>query len=278
MKSIAHVFLISSQSLSWIVRDTCDAVWRSLAKESFPKLTQEKFLRIAQGFEQKGKIPHCIGCIDGKHCQIYAFKNSGSKFFNYKKTFSLVLLAICDSDNRFIYVDIGAAGSESDGGIFRRSELGKKLFKNELPIPPPKHLPNSTISAPFIFCGDEAFPAHQNLLTPFPGRGTGCLSFEKSNYNGHFSNTRGEIEKSFGILMQKFQIFNRPIIASETTAKSIIKACVVLHNFLRPAEDDTHIEFSGVENQLTFSAKETRDIYARFYRNNVFRNYVETIN
>jgi hypothetical protein len=244
----------------------------------FPPLTEQRFINIAQGFQEKGKIPHCIGCVDGKHCQVYAFKNSGSKFFNYKKTFSLVLLAICDSDNNFVFVDVGAAGSESDGGVFRRSTFGKQLFSNNLPIPTPNKLPNSNIIAPYVLCGDEAFPLHQNLLTPYPGRGTGKLNFVKNNYNAHFSNTRGEIEKAFGILMQKFQIFNGPIIASESTAKSIIKACVVLHNFLRRTPNQLNQGKPSARNSLVFTPQQTRDLYAEFYSANVFRHYVEMNN
>lgn len=37
------------------------------------------------------------------------------------------MLAICDADYNFTYVNVGAAGSESDGGIFRRCEFGKQV-------------------------------------------------------------------------------------------------------------------------------------------------------
>uniref|UniRef100_A0A915E0A5 DDE Tnp4 domain-containing protein n=1 Tax=Ditylenchus dipsaci TaxID=166011 RepID=A0A915E0A5_9BILA len=40
--------------------------------------------------------------------------NSGSIFYNYKKFYSIVLLAIADAESRFIAVDIGAAGRNSD--------------------------------------------------------------------------------------------------------------------------------------------------------------------
>ena len=38
-----------------------------------------------------------------------------------------MLLAVADADCRFIAVDIGDFGSNSDGGVFRRSVLGQRL-------------------------------------------------------------------------------------------------------------------------------------------------------
>lgn len=80
---------------------------------------------------------NCLGSIDGKHVQIECPANSGSQNFNYKRTFSIVLLAVCDAHYRFTYVDVGHHGGESDGGIFSRSELLKLLETGGCGIPSP---------------------------------------------------------------------------------------------------------------------------------------------
>lgn len=56
--------------------------------------------------------------------------HSGSEFYNYKGTFSVVLLALVDANYCFTFVDIGCQGRISNGGVFRNSSLFEKLIEN----------------------------------------------------------------------------------------------------------------------------------------------------
>ena len=62
---------------------------------------------------------------------IRAPENSNSEFFNYKKTFTVNLMALTDSRYRFIYIDVGQKGSVSDGGVFEHSAFGTALLSGE---------------------------------------------------------------------------------------------------------------------------------------------------
>ena len=90
---------------------------------------------MAKGFEKYANFPNCIGAIDGKHIRLVQPTDTGSFYYNYKTFFSTVLLAVCDANYSFTYVDVGAYGKSSDSAVFHNSLLYKKLVENALDIP-----------------------------------------------------------------------------------------------------------------------------------------------
>lgn len=89
-------------------------------------------------------------------------------YYNYKNFFSIVLLAIVDANYRFMLIDIGEYGKDSDGGVLHISKIYRRIEKGTLKVPNAKLLPNTTKITPFVFIGDEAFPLREHLLRPFP--------------------------------------------------------------------------------------------------------------
>ncbi len=145
-------------------------------------------MEIAEIFWQKTNFPNCVGAVDGKHIRCTNPKNSGSKFFNNKHFFSVVLMAAVDANLSFIAIDV----REGDSSIFKNSMLGRKLYNGILNLPPPKCLPGTgTDPQPFIFVGDDAFKLHTNLLRLFPQRDlTPC----RRVFNDRLSRCRGSAE------------------------------------------------------------------------------------
>ena len=172
---------------------------------------------------------HCVGAIDGKHVVMQAPPRSGSMFFNYKKTHSIVLMAVCDANYKFTLLDIGDSGRNSDGGVFSSSSLGIAINNNSLNIPQPETIWNNDITYPFVIVGDEAFPLKTNLLKPYP---KDSLDLRARIFNYRLSRARRVIENTFGILAARFRIFRRAIIGGEKMVTNITKACTVLHNYL----------------------------------------------
>lgn len=99
-------------------------LWTKLQPLEMPVPKNELWLNTAEGFYKTANFSNCIGAVDGKHIRIISPQHSETDFFNYKKFFSSVLMALVDSNYCFLIVDVGAYGQEGDSNIFKRSPLG----------------------------------------------------------------------------------------------------------------------------------------------------------
>lgn len=199
--------------------------------------SEEDWLAIEEGFRRN--FPHCVGVLDGKHIVLQRPANSGSEYFNYKKTFSIVLLALVDSNYSFLYADIGSQGRISDGGVFRNCSLWGKMCSNSLNFPTPCSIPGSNVDTPFVFLADGAFALSTNVMKPYPGNHQ--IGSPKRIFNQRLSSSRVVVENAFGILSTVFRVFKKPISLQPDTAKIITNTCILLHNFLRRSSTSVHI-------------------------------------
>lgn len=126
--------------------------------------TAHEWIYVSEGFS----FPHCLGAIDGKHINIQSPVYSGTEYFNYIGNFSIVLLALGDSNYCFMFADVGSQGRISDGGVFYQSNFCQKLSSNSMDLPPPIPLPNSDFDISYVFIGDGAFALSIHLMKPFP--------------------------------------------------------------------------------------------------------------
>ncbi|XP_050303682.1 uncharacterized protein LOC126741326 [Anthonomus grandis grandis] len=177
-------------------------------------------------------FPNCLGALHGKHIIKAAPANSGSLHFNYKKTFSIVLLALVDANCKFIAVDIGSYGDNRDGGIFANSAFGKGLENGTINIPEDSPLPGTKILPPYVILGDEAFPLKQYLMRPYPGL-KNAEDNEKRIFNYRLCRGRRLVECAFDILSQTFRIYQRRLIPNPENATLIVLTTCILHNIIR---------------------------------------------
>ncbi|XP_040355987.1 uncharacterized protein LOC121046159 isoform X1 [Ixodes scapularis] len=159
-------------------------------------------------------------------------------------TYSIVLMAVVDSDLKFVAVDVGAYGRQSDGGTLSASRFGKCLENGLLGLPPPKRLPNSTVIAPYVFLGDEAFHLRPDFLRPCPGK---HQDDDKRIFNYRLSRARRCAENAFGVLASRFRIFRRTINLLAEHADYVVMATCALHNYLR--DDSVYIPPSYVDKE-----------------------------
>lgn len=192
--------------------------------------TPEEWLKVAQDFWNLWNFPNCLGALDGKHIIIRKPACSGSKYFNYKHSFSIILLALTDANYKFLFVDLGAQGRCSDAGIYSECELKDALERNTIGIPQASPLPGTESDFPYCVIADDAFPLKEFIMKPYPHRG---LSVKQRIYNYRLSRARRCVENSFGIMASRFRVLLSAICLGPNKVDEIILACCSLHNLLR---------------------------------------------
>ena len=197
--ALAPSYRLGESTTRAVVYDTCRAIVNVLGPVYLPEPTEETWRASEREFRERWQFPNCVAAIDGKHVTIRAPPNSGSEYFNYKHQFSVVLMAAVDAVYNFVFVAVGSAGRESDGGIFRSLGLAQRLADGSLGLPPPSPLPGSRESTPHVLVGDEAFPLLPNLMRPYPGRREARMGDRGRVFNNRLSRARRVSENAFWI-------------------------------------------------------------------------------
>ena len=111
-----------------------------------PSATSE-WNAVAEDFLRLWNMPNCLGAIYGKLVHIQRPIKCGGQYFNYKRSFSVNMMAVVDAKYRFLYVAVGAQGSANGASVFSESKFGEALYSssNPLSLPPAKIIPNTDI-------------------------------------------------------------------------------------------------------------------------------------
>ena len=231
-KSLAFAFRVPCNTICRIIPEVCQAIIDTFMPEVIPMPTEEvEWKAIAHQFYKKWNLPHCIGAVDGKHVSIKCPARSGSIFYNYKGFFSIVLMAVVDADYRFVYINVGANGAGSDGGVFAQCNIKEDLEEDRLGVPPAEGLPNAPDKViPYFLVGDEAFPLKTWLMKPIPQRN---LTRQQRIYNYRLSRGRRVVENAFGILASRWRCMLTTMPQRPETVQKIVVASCCLHNLLR---------------------------------------------
>lgn len=233
---LSFAFLMGKSTICYLIKDVLTALWKELCPIHMPVPTQDTFMDIAQDYYLMWDIPHCVGSIDVRHIRIKKPARSASRYFNYKKFFSIALQAVVDARYKFIVIDVGGYGHQHDATTFRHSTLYKALKRKKLQLPEDDELYKSNEISPYFLIGDGAYPLSKNLLKPYSGKN---LSRRKKVFNKRLSRGRVAVECGFGHLCQKWRIFYKTINHAPKKAELITKAACILHNVIIDLEKPT---------------------------------------
>ena len=84
---------------------------------------KSEWIKIAKKFYDCWNFSNALGAIDEKHVTIQKPAGGGSFYYSYKHVYSVVFLAVAGPNYECLYVDFGANGRCSDGGIWGNSSI-----------------------------------------------------------------------------------------------------------------------------------------------------------
>lgn len=241
-RDMQYGWRVPHNTISVVVREVCQAIIEEYLDEllTFPT-TAQAWRDIADQWFRRWNFPHTMGAIDGKHVACKAPPNSGSEYYNYKGFFSIILFAMVDSDYKFMWADVSAKGVESDAQIYNDSELKEGLEQNNiLGWPRPDPLPRDNEDVPYFIVGDDAFSLRTYLMKPYSLK---HLKREERVFNYRLSRARRVVENTFGILANRFRVLLTTMEHHPENVRTIIKACVLLHNLMR-------VRYPTMQNRL----------------------------
>jgi len=223
-----------------------------------------------------------IGALDGSHIKVVVPLDETISHTCRHGYTSQNVLAICDFDMRFTFAVTGWPGSAHDSRILSHALANFSSF----PMPPKginsfsinfdicitKELQTIFINS-FIgkyYLADSGYANRVGYLAPYKGTTYHIPEFRHRSgppqgkyemFNFLHSSLRNVIERSFGVLKQKWRILKDMPSFSPSTQKRIIMACLALHNFIRDSKlrDKEFDRCDANEDYLLDSATEEEE-------------------
>ena len=101
-----------------------------------PQQTEAEWRTVASWCADRFNFSHCIGAIDGKRIQIVKLRSSEQEYSYNKKYLSVLLKAIVDTENIFMFLYVGAEGQAYDSTVFITCELMGLIETEHANLPP----------------------------------------------------------------------------------------------------------------------------------------------
>ena len=129
LHTIGELAGLGKSTVCGIVKEVSEAIvsrmWQKMVVCNMPK-SLENLKETMTGFEEQWQFPCCFGAVDECHLPI-KYPNGGlesaKEYHNFKTFFSIVLMAIVDSNYRFIWASSGYPGNSHDAIIFQSTKF-----------------------------------------------------------------------------------------------------------------------------------------------------------
>lgn len=197
----------------------------------------ESDLRRIMAINAARGFPGCIGSID---CQHYRWRSCpkawAGQFQGKEKSPTLVLEAIADAELWFWHVFFGMPGSCNDINVLDSSETLSGIMKGMFPPKIGYKVGSEAMSFPY-YLADGIYPNWRIFIKTFKSP----QSAEESAFAQAQEAVRKDVERAFGVLVQRFQIVAKPInLWYRDDIAAVVKCCVILHNMTVEARRDSY--------------------------------------
>ncbi|VDL76105.1 unnamed protein product [Nippostrongylus brasiliensis] len=218
-------FAIGATTACSIAYEVARAIIDELHDCAFPTVTFQTWLYALDDFSTRWDYPAAMGALDGKRIACVCPNRSGSRFFNYKNFYSLVLLALVDANYKCVLYDLGAPGRSSDAGIFMTSSMKTLLEESEDDFPSDVNL-EGLGTVPCHFLVDQGFRLTTRFMRPYPNAEAASDS-RKRYFNYKMNSARRVVENYFGILAGRFRLLLRRVHGTPEKIKDIVLSLMV---------------------------------------------------
>jgi hypothetical protein len=214
---------ISRASFYRVLHITMNAIVNNNELRIVPPTTLEDIDKAAYDFSQRSThtaITGCVAALDGWLVETIAPTKSPTVttkpfYSGHYSRFGMNVQLAVNSKCEFVFVSVAAPGGTNDVAAYRKIAYAKYIEQ----LPPGRYV-----------VADNAYICTEHLLTPYSGSNTSYRNFDTFNF--YLSQLRTTVERSIGILVQRWQIFKAPMNANLPTVSKAVICATRLHNFI----------------------------------------------
>ena len=129
---VAEQFGVGITTACHCLQDFCKAVIKVLLPDHIQTPDARKLAEMATFFNNKWRVPQCVGAIDGTHIPIVAPLQFPRDYHNRKSFHSIILQAVVDGKGLFWDVCVGYPGSVHDARVLKQSQFWDMVGDGQL--------------------------------------------------------------------------------------------------------------------------------------------------
>lgn len=229
--SVAARFHTSESLIRLQLNDFCTLITKNFADQiRWPKWKEAE--ASVTGFLSDVGLPGTI-CVLGS-CSVPIDRPSDAPDpevyrDSVENSYSVTLLAFCNHQGCFTFVNAEHPGSWHDSRVLLETEVGKALQEDPLNLLHGRHV-----------IGDVTFPLSEHLLTPFPDYG--MLGEKKLRYNLRVQAALRVVRGSLNSLRCRFERLRALSVNSLSQTTLAVRTCCILYNMYLETDNTASTE------------------------------------